>query len=133
MHFPWSEAKVTFHIYSIFGDNIDMDISSESPIMPDQEGIFEDGDELGGIYDENLDYEVVKCVKYRQDGDLVLEATYGGFSIQEIDEDTAMCKAGDRKTSPKRSSDRVIGLPRRSPKGEIHMRKRDCSISQLSH
>ena len=97
MHFPWSDAKVTFHIYSIFGDNLNMDVSNESPIMPDQEGIFEDGDELGGIYDENLDYEVVKCVKYRQDGDLVLEAAYGGFSIQEIDEDTTMCKAGFKR------------------------------------
>ena len=103
MNFPWPEAKISFEV---FGKNLTMDISNETPVKPDQENIFEDGDELGGIYDEHLDYEVVKCVKYRgKDGELVLESSYGGFTIQEMDEDISLCKARDHKT---RQNDSVL-------------------------
>ena len=89
MHFPWPEAKITFEVT---GKNLTLDIQNESPVPPDQEGIFEDYDDLSGIYNEELDYEVIKCVKYRRDGDLVLESTYGGFTIIEMNERTSLCK-----------------------------------------
>ena len=89
MHFPWPEAKITFEVT---GKNLTLDIENESPVPPDQEGIFEDYDDLSGIYNEELDYEVIKCVKYRRDGDLVLESTYGGFTIIEMNERTNLCK-----------------------------------------
>ena len=92
MHFPWPEAKITFEVT---GKNLTLDIENESPVPPDQEGIFEEYDDLSGIYNEHLDYEVIKCVKYRRDGDLVLESTYGGFTIIEMNENTNLCKERD--------------------------------------
>ena len=89
MHFPWPEAKITFEVT---GTNLTLGIENESPVPPDQEDIFEDYDDLSGIYNEELDYEVIKCVKYRRDGDLVLESTYGGFTIIEMNERTSLCK-----------------------------------------
>ena len=95
MHFPWPQAKITFEV---IGKNLTFDIENESPILPDQEGIFEDGDDLDGLYNEDLDYEVVKCVKYRKNGDLILESTYGGFAILEMNENTNLCKERDSRT-----------------------------------
>ena len=95
MHFPWSQAKIEFEVY---GKNLTLEIETESPNLPDQEGIFEDDDDLGGLYNEDLDYEVVKCVKYRNDGDLILESTYGGFAILEMNEKTNLCKERDSRT-----------------------------------
>ena len=92
MHFPWPDAKITFEVN---GKNLTLDIENESPVPPDQKGIFEDYDDLSGIYNEHLDYEVIKCVKYRRDGDLILESTYGGFTIIEINEKTNLCKERD--------------------------------------
>ena len=89
MHFPWPQAKITFEV---IGKNLTLDIENESPILPDQEGIFEDGDDLSGIYNEEFDYEVIKCVKYRKGDDFILESTYGGFTIIEMNEKTNLCK-----------------------------------------
>ena len=115
MNFPWPDAKINFEV---FGKNLTMDITNETPVKPDQENIFEDGDELGGIYDEYLDYEVVKCVKYRgKDGELVLESTYGGFTIQEMNEDINLCKEREHRTG-RFESVRAAGTPWQ---GNIHM------------
>lgn len=95
MHFPWPQAKITFEVN---GKNLTLDIENESPILPDQEGIFEDGDDLSGIYNEEFDYEVIKCVKYKKDGDFILESTYGGFTIIEMNEKTNLCKERDSWT-----------------------------------
>ena len=89
MHFPWPRAKITFEV---IGKNLTLDIENESPILPEQEGIFEDGDDLSGIYNEEFDYEVIKCVKYRKNGNFILESTYGGFTIIEMNEKTNLCK-----------------------------------------
>ena len=95
MHFPWPQATITFEV---IGKNLTFDIENESPILPDQEGIFEDGDDLSGIYNEEFDYEVIKCVKYRKDGNFILESTYGGFTIIEMNEKTNLCKERDSRT-----------------------------------